>query len=167
MQLQRLAPICFAEIAGQVNRRLWRKQFDWRSAFLCFIIFLKTMQSRRFAPFFLPTFHDTDLRDYSPVATWLKVPCTMCSISRELQVCCNCWWADVDALKNRDNRRALLQKVLLLHLFFPFILHLNCAHHTSVLLVSDCYCCRTVFISLNSGRFLSIVISAVTLTLDG
>lgn len=54
------------------------------------------MQSGRFAPF-SPACDDTSLKDYNPPPScnidWLKVPRTMCGISRGLQVRRNCWFA--------------------------------------------------------------------------
>lgn len=72
----------------------------------------------------------------------------------------------MDALKNREDRRDLLQKELQVLLVFHFNLHLNGAHHTSILAVPDYYCSRTALISLNSGRYISIIMSAVTLSVQ-
>lgn len=59
--------------------------------FWCFIIFLKSMQSRRFAPLFTsPWRHRLERLFSSCNIDWLKMPCTMCSISSGLQVRCNC-----------------------------------------------------------------------------
>lgn len=51
--------------------------------FWCFIIFLKSMQSRRFAPLFASLWRHRLERLFSGCnIDWLKVPRTMCSISR-------------------------------------------------------------------------------------
>lgn len=58
--------------------------------FYCFIIFLKSMQSKRFAPLFTSLWRYRLERLFSSCNTdWLKVP-AMCSISMGIEVCCNC-----------------------------------------------------------------------------